>query len=226
MPTGIVMDFDGVIVDSEPLHYAAFCEVLAPEEVVVSWEAYAADYIGFDDRDALRTFFRRAGRDLDESRMRELIRLKAEAFERKVHEGEVHPCPGAIELIRAVHEHAMPLALCSGALRRDIDPILARLGLDGAFEVMVTADDVEVSKPDPESYRRAWSGLRARHPGVCGEPETGVAIEDTPTGIRSAKGSGLRVLAVRTPYVDPADLSADWTVDTLEGLTPADLERL
>lgn len=220
MLNAVIFDFDGIIVDTEPLHYKAFQEILVPLSLGYSWEEYLDRYIGFDDRDAFREVFRSAGRTLTDQELHELIKGKAEAFLRIVSVG-VSPYPGVVELIRSISGN-LPLALCSGALRSDIDPILLQLGLTGVFDAMVTADEVSASKPDPESYRVAVQRLQGIFPGKV-EAGASLAIEDTPAGIASATGAGLRVLAVTNSYPGDRLTGACKVVDSLAGI---DLEGL
>ena len=212
MLNAVIFDFDGVIVDTEPLHYRAFQELLAPLGLGYSWEEYLETYLGFDDRDAFREAFSAGGRPLSDQELKTLINGKAEAFIRIVSVG-VAPYPGVVELIRSI-SGVLPLALCSGALRSDIDPILVQLGLTGAFDTLVTADEVAASKPDPESYRLAVQRLQDIFPGRV-DPAASFAIEDTPAGIASAKGAGLNVLAVTNSYPKERLTGACLVVDSL-----------
>jgi len=220
MLDAVIFDFDGIIVDTEPLHYKAFQELLVPLGLGYSWEQYLETYLGFDDRDAFREAFRAGGRELSAPGLKELMDGKARAFLRIVSVG-VAPYPGVVELIRAV-SGSLPLALCSGALRGDIDPILTQLGLVGAFDTLVTADEVAASKPDPESYRLAVQRLQELHPGRV-DPARSLAIEDTPAGILSATGAGLKVLAVTNSYPEERLTGACRVVASLAGV---DLEGL
>ncbi|MBU5613067.1 HAD family hydrolase [Geomonas azotofigens] len=220
MLKAVIFDFDGIIVDTEPLHYKAFQELLVPLGLGYSWEEYLDLYIGFDDRDAFREAFRVHGRALADQELKELITGKAEAFLRIV-SGGVAPYTGVVELIRAISGN-LPLALCSGALKSDIEPILAQLGLTDAFDVKVTADEVAASKPDPESYRLAVQRLQERFPGKV-EASGTIAVEDTPAGIASATGAGLKVLAVTNSYPEERLTGACRVVNSLSGV---DLEGL
>ena len=220
MLKAVIFDFDGIIVDTEPLHYKAFQEILVPLGLGYSWQQYLDVYLGFDDRDAFREAFRAGGRTLLDAELKRIMEDKAEAFLKIVSVG-VPPYPGVVELIRSI-SGTLPLALCSGALRSDIDPILAQLGLTGAFDTLVTADEVAASKPDPESYRLAVERLRALFPGRV-EAHASLAIEDTPAGIASATGAGLRVLAVTNSYPAERLTGACRVVDSLCGV---DLEGL
>jgi len=220
MLNAVIFDFDGIIVDTEPLHYRAFQEILEPLGLGYSWQEYLERYMGFDDRDAFREVFQVAGRPLSDHEFKECIEEKAQAFLRIV-SGGVPPYPGVVELIRSISGN-LPLALCSGALRSDIDPILAQLGLTGAFDVLVTADEVAASKPDPESYRLALRRLQELFPGRV-DAAASLAVEDTPAGIASATGAGLKVLAVTNSYPAERLGGACRVVDSLAGV---DLEAL
>ena len=216
-PEAVLFDFDGILVDSEPMHYRAFTEVLDPLGLGFPWEAYVEIYMGFDDRDAFREAYRAKGIDLDDANLGKLVAAKSEAFLRGLSAG-VTTYPGAVPLIETLSAAGFPLALCSGALRSDIDPILAQLGVARRFDVIVSADDVRRSKPDPESYALAFGRLSERHPALLTAPEMSVAVEDTPAGIRSAKGAGLRALAVTNSYGAGDLAEADWVVGSLEAV--------
>lgn len=217
MISAVIFDFDGIIVDSERLHWAAFNEVLQPRGKTIDWPEYVQTYIGFDDRDT----FRHTYPDIEQIELDELIDEKAAAFQNLLESDGAAALPGAVELIQHLSGQ-IPLAICSGALRADILPILGKLGIADAFDTIVTADDTRISKPDPAPYSKAWKNLMEIFQ-TLEKPETGLAIEDTPAGITSAKGAGLQVLAVTNSYEKEALTQADAIVDTLEGLT---LEKL
>lgn len=212
MISAVVFDFDGIIVDSERLHWAAFNRVLEPLGRSISWPEYIEIFIGFDDRDVFRNVFP----ERDVSGLRPLLVQKAAVFQELLEAGGAEALPGAVALIQHL-AGKIPIAICSGALRSDILPVLKKLGVENAFDDIVTAEDTHISKPDPAPYRLAMKKLKITE---------GLAIEDTPAGIASAKGAGLKVLAVTTSHV-PAHLEqADAVVDSLEGLTLEKLNRL
>lgn len=221
----VLFDFDGVIANTEPLHFRAYRETLAPEGLGFSWEEYISSFIGFDDRDAFRAVFTSRGRPLNDERLRELIRAKAGTFVRLVEELGIEAYPGVVELIRALTAR-YPLGLCSGALRSDIEPVLRRLELEEAFRDRVTADEVHVSKPDPVSYVLCLEKLARRFRDGALNAAHGVAIEDTPAGIEAAKGAGLRVVAVANTHEPRLLLKADRVVESLQQVSVADLEKL
>ena len=219
MLNAVIFDFDGIIVDSEPMHYRAFQDVLTPLNKGFSWETYCETYIGYDDRDAFREAFKAAGEKICSRDLKRLIREKAAAFQKLIDDGEGHPLPGAIELIKSIPSK-LPLALCSGALLEDILPILKKLNIENAFDVVVTAEDTKKSKPDPAPYKLAIEKLGLN------EPATAIAIEDTPVGIVSANRAGLKVLAVTNSYDREYLLEADAVTDSLENINQASLEDM
>jgi beta-phosphoglucomutase len=216
-PEAVIFDFDGILVDSEPLHHRAFTEVLDPLGMGFPWKKYVEIYMGFDDRDAFREAFRAKGIDLDDANLAKLLAAKSRAFQDAIRNG-VTAYLGAVPMIESLHAAGRPLALCSGALRSDIDPILAQLGVARCFDAIVSADDVRRSKPDPESYALALRRLSETYPTSMTVPEKSIAVEDTPAGIRSAKGAGLRALAVTNSYGAGELAEADWITDSLESV--------
>lgn len=210
----IIFDFDGVIVDTEPLHFAAFQRLLEPVGLGFSWEEYVETYMGFDDRDAFVEAFKVRERELSATELLDLIEQKADLFQEIIRDG-ISAYPGVVDLIRQIHNSQTPLAICSGALLSDIEPILETLGLADCFDVIVTAEDVAKSKPDPECYQRAHIMLNTFH-SLDLPAQQVLAIEDTPAGIAAAKGAGLQVLAVTNSYPAEQLSQADVITATLD----------
>jgi len=220
----VIFDFDGVIVDTEHLHYRALNRVLQPLGLGFSWDEYVSEYIGFDDRGVFKAVYQRARLPLIDQEIAGLVARKAATFHHMVTSEPPAPFPGAVELIRHLSGR-FPLGLCSGALRSDIAPIFQVLELESAFDVMVTADDVRASKPDPSCYRLAVRRLAEKHSRAL-EAEQCLAIEDTPAGITAAKGARLRVLALTNSYDREYLGRADHVRETLEGVTLETLRAL
>eukprot|EP00667_Euglena_gracilis_P023854 EG_transcript_27173 len=196
----VIFDFDGVIADSEPLHFKAILEVAKRTfGIDFSFAYYLEHLIHFDDRDAFR-FLQKSkheGQELEGSRLDELCNEKQRALERLLEQGEAPAAlDGAAELIRALHARGLALAIGTGATRRDIELMLQALGLQPHFPIVVAADDVSKSKPDPETYTKAFQRLQDGCPGL--EQRDCIVIEDTAGGAQSALDAGLRVLAVAT----------------------------
>jgi HAD superfamily hydrolase (TIGR01509 family) len=214
----VIFDFDGVIADTEPLHFRSFQQVIGAAGMRCSWEEYVRDFIGFDDRDLFRAAHAKLGLPLCDADVRRLVAAKAEAFMALTREG-VPVYEGVPEVVHAAAER-FPVAICSGALRSDIEPILAQLGLTDTLSVRVTAEDVVASKPDPTCYRLAVERLsvasgRALRAGGC------LAIEDTPTGIKAAHDAGLMVWAVSHTHHTQQLLDADRIFSSLPEIIQA-----
>ncbi len=227
MLKAIVFDFDGVLVNSEPLHYRAFVRVLEPLGLTFTYEQYLDDLVGYDDRDLFRvTLGKPAGRPADaatEAKIAALIRDKAVAFEAVVNEG-VEETPGMRRLVESAARE-LPIAISSGAWRRDIDLVLGRLDLLKWFDRIVAADHVQRSKPDPESYALAAQAVAAARPDLRIQAGDCLAIEDTAAGIESARGAGLMTLGLASTGPAQKLRHANRVIQTVEGLTLATLRE-
>jgi beta-phosphoglucomutase len=218
----IILDFDGVIANTEPLHYEATRDVLAPFGVTLTEEEYVDRYIGVADRTALTNAGRAHGLEVDGALLNELIARKAEVL-RHVLRRTRPMYPGVAELLgRWAAE--VPLAIASGALRSEIELVLGVAGVAGAIRVIVSADDGLRSKPAPDPYLKALAMLEP-HAGRL-DPARTVAIEDSRYGIQSARAAGMRTVAVTTSFPRSALGDADLVVDALPDLTLEMLDAL
>jgi beta-phosphoglucomutase len=219
----IVFDFDGVIANSEPLHFLAFRDVLAEEGVALTEADYYARYLGFDDVGVFEAVGVAHG-PWTRERIADLVARKAvrlEALER----GVSILFPGAAAAIRRASA-AMPIAIASGAIGVEIRRVLGREHLIACFTAIVAAEDTPAGKPAPDPYLRAVALLA----GACGgtlAPADCVAIEDSRWGLESARAAGLRTVAVTQTYEASAlDGAADLIIDSLDSLDLAALGRL
>ncbi len=156
--TATLFDFDGVLVDSEPVHLAAFNDVLSSRGVVIGEEEYQARYIALDDANVFRAVLARGGRTLREEEVRSLVAAKKPRFMARFEEG-FRVFPGAAELV-ARRAGRGPVAIVSGALGSEIAFALDKMGLRAAVDVIVSADRAPTSKPDPGPYSRRRRGGR------------------------------------------------------------------
>ena len=216
-----VFDFDGVIVDSEPLHYRALRDALLASGVSITREEYWAHLLASDDRGAIRLAFERRGEPLDPERVERVAARKAQRFADLI--PEVPVFPGAPELISSLATE-VPLAIASGARHAEVEAILSGLGLRDAFQAIVGAEDAERTKPDPAPYLEAARRLAARSPGL--DPAECVAFEDTVPGIAAALGAGMKVVGVAHSYPAEKLRAAHRVVDSLAGLDAGSLRSL
>lgn len=216
-----VFDFDGVIVDSEPLHYRSLRDALRPEGVEISEAEYLQVYLAYDDREAIRLALEHHGESTDPARRDRIEARKVETFARLI--PEIRVFDGARDLVRAL-EAEMPLAIASGARHDEVDAILRGVGLRDAFEAIVGAEDAERTKPDPAPYLEAARRLAARTAAL--NPEECVALEDSMPGIASALVAGMKVVGVAHSYPAEKLRAAHRVVDSLVGLDAGALRGL
>ncbi len=222
----VIFDFNGVLVDDESVHCALFQEVLAQEGVTITERDYHERYLGYDDRGCFDAALRDAGQRPDRARLDDLIARKARRYV-EVAERGLRFFPAAAETLRAIAAR-WPVAINSGALRPEIEYALRRLDCLDRVAAIVSAEDTDKCKPDPEGYRLAFEALRARgrsnSDGASGDlsPSACLVIEDSLAGIVSAKGAGMRAVGVSTTYSADQlrEAGADAVVPELAAFTP------
>jgi len=219
MIRGIIFDFDGVLANSEPLHFRAFKTVLEEEGLSLSEPDYYDKYLGYDDVGAFTAIAADSGCPLAPDRVEILVARKAERLEALERDGSVL-FPGAHNAIVRMAVFG-PIAIASGALRVEIERVLAREGLTEFFPVIVSAEDTPASKPDPAPYRTAVERL-AMSSGIALAPAECVAVEDSKWGLQSARTAGLRTVGITHSYPAEALEGAELVIDHLDRLT-ADL---
>ena len=220
---GIIFDFDGVIADSEPLHFRAFQQTLSEDGMEMSPKEYYARYLGYDDVGMFQAFGEDRGVPMDDARVAGLVTRKGQKLQAMLTTGAVL-FPGAIDFIRSA-AGAVPIAIASGALRHEIDEVVVAAGVAGLFSAIVASGDTPESKPSPAPYSLAFERLREASATPL-DPVRCVAIEDSRWGLESARGAGLRCVAVTNSY--PADelTGAELVVSGLKDLTLDALDRL
>lgn len=197
-PAAVLFDFDGVIVNSEPLHFDAFRQTLLHENIPLTEEEYYQELIGFDDKGAFRHVFQKHRKELDSKTFLRIMTRKSEAMMELIYARRYEALPGVEEFVRGLWRN-YPLAICSGALREEIEAMLEGVRLRDCFPTIVAAEDVTIGKPDPQGYLMATKLVRERV-GKKIEPRDCLIVEDAPTVIRSVCAVGFQTLAVATSY--------------------------
>jgi len=195
----IIFDFDGIIVNSEPLILQLTQEMAARQGWTITEDMYYRDYLALDDRGIVEHLYASHGRPLDTARRDELVAWKARAYWEAIRDG-LPAFPGAVDFVRKVAGE-FPLAIASGSLRAEIEYLLKKLGLVDAFAALATADDVTHSKPDPEVFLKALAGLRLAAFNPCAghthlKASECLVIEDAPAGVEAAHAAGMKCLAL------------------------------
>jgi beta-phosphoglucomutase len=225
MIQAIFYDFNGVIIDDEPLQMAAYKEVLSGQGIDLTEKDYYSA-LGMDDRSFVRAAFERASKPLADEVMREVLDGKS-ARHRQLIENELPLFPGVVTLLKATSRQ-FALGLVSMAAPVEIEYTLDRARLSELFSVVVTGEDVTVCKPSPYCYRLGLEKLNAQRSDqrlLPLLPQECLVVEDSPPGIESGRSAGMRTLAV-TNTVSEGELRevgaevvtanlADWTVDAV-----------
>jgi beta-phosphoglucomutase len=219
----VVFDFDGVIANSEPLHFRAYRDVLAQDGVVLTEPEYYARYLGYDDVGAFSALAADRGERWDDRRVADLIRRKAARMEELVCDQSVL-FPGADAAVRRLAAE-WPLAIASGALRAEIVRVLERENLARFFPVLVAAEDVRAGKPAPDAYVRAVELLSSAASTPLA-PADCVAVEDSRWGLESARAAGLWTIGVTHTYPAAALTGAEAVISHLDRLTVEFLSKL
>ena len=217
----MIFDFDGVLVNSEPLHFRAMRDSLTPEGIVIDSTEYLRNYVAYDDRRAIRIALEQHGHAADAVRVEIVADRKARLFAEM--QSQIPFFPGARELVRQL-QREVPLAIASGARHSEIEDILVAGGLRDAFTVVVGADDVARTKPDPEPYLEALRRLQPAAPGL--EAGDCIAIEDTPPGIAAALAAGMTVVGIAHTYDVSVLASAHHVLPSLRRVNAATLRAL
>jgi HAD superfamily hydrolase (TIGR01509 family) len=201
--SAVIFDMDGVLLDSEPLHYEAVRQILAEQGIEFPLEDYFR-YLG--------TTLTSTWDDLCE---RYPISMPFAQFEARYnadvlaqYEAGAPLIAGARELVAQLHQAGIPIAVASSSHRQWVEAALTGAGLREYFEQTTAGDEVSIGKPSPEIYLKAAEKLHI-DPCEC------IAVEDAPAGAESAAAAGMRVVLVRSELTTDLNLTADWQVDDL-----------
>jgi len=216
MLRAVIFDFNGIIVDDEPIHFELFQKVFAEEGINLTKDAYYARYLGFDDRGAFSFGFREHNQPLSHDKLTELIERKAVYYQGAIR-NHVAIFPGVKTLIVKLAER-LPLAVASGALRNEIETILVTAGLIDCFKAIVSAEDVERGKPEPDIFLKALAELNRQNGNPILASDC-VVIEDSKEGIKGARCAGMKCLAVTNSHPTELLNEANAVVKSLEAVT-------
>ncbi len=215
MLRAVIFDFNGIIVDDEPIHFELFRRVLGEQGITLTEDAYYTHYLGFDDKRAFSAAYRDSRRRLGSQELIELIERKAVYYQETIRD-HVAIFPG-VKKLTADLSATLPLAVASGALRQEIETILASAELLGCFRAIVAAEDVVQGKPEPEIFLKALAQLNstAADGNPIGAAEC-IVIEDSKEGIKGARRAGMKCLAVTNSHRAESLSDANAVIESLE----------
>jgi beta-phosphoglucomutase len=186
-PQAIFFDFDGVLLDTEPVHWACWAEMLTTVGLTLTWEYYRDHCIGIDDRDMLRTMACEADPPRPWESLWALYPGKKSLFQARM---TAPPFEAALIALLPELQTTYRLAVVSSSSTSEIEPLLAAGGIRHHFDTIVGGENVQRHKPAPEPYL-----LAAQRLGVT----RALVLEDSAAGIASGRAAGFEVLEVRHP---------------------------
>jgi HAD superfamily hydrolase (TIGR01509 family) len=187
MVRAVLFDFDGVIVQSEPLHMKTFLDLLEPYGVEVSKERWYREFAGTGSRRIFKALTEEYGIDAD---IEELVTTRRRRFIEHARNGELDGVPGLREFLAYLQEKGIRAAIVSGGHRSYIEILLELLGLESSFEFIISADDIKERKPDPTPFL-----LAAKRLGI--ESKDCLVIEDSYSGCEAARHAGMMLAWMR-----------------------------
>ncbi len=224
MLKALIFDCDGVIADSEHLHFSLFQKVLTEVGISLTQPEYVEKYLAMDDRGCFEAVFKANGKALSEEERGRLIALKTALYKKTAAQNLVI-LPGVVEFVMAVSQK-YPLAMASGALKEEVLLMIEAAGIRHYFDAVVAAEDVINGKPAPDAYLKALEELNKKHPGKNIQPSECLVVEDSKHGLISAHAAGMKVVAVTTTYPAEELSAADRVAPVLTALRLKDLEAL
>lgn len=238
MLRAVIFDFDGVIVDSEALHLRSFNRVLSRHGIKITTKDYYQDYLGLSDLDCFKLLISRGQLKGDPCQIEELRKDKNREFE-KLAKTETSVIEGVAGFLQMLWQNDIPMAIYSCALLAEIELMLKQSHLRRFFEVIVSAEDVKKSKPDPEGFLLALQKLNQRRHftetqqnNITGEkqnpilPEECVVIEDSHWGLEAANAAGMHTIAITNSYDAEQLAMAEKIISRLDELKTDDLQKL
>lgn len=228
MIKAILMDFNGVIINDEPVQMKAYQEILKDEGIDLTEEQYYAS-MGMDDVSFIKSAYGRAEKDLTENRIGAIREAKTAKW-REIVEREIPLFAGVGNFIKKM-ENDFALGIVSMARREEIEFILESTGLRKSFSIIVSAEDVTNCKPNAECYHKGFNLIDAARTTRGGNPIIHgdcLVIEDSPPGIRAGKAAGLKTLGI-TNTVSARELreaGADAVSKNLDDWMPDSMRRV
>jgi HAD superfamily hydrolase (TIGR01509 family) len=199
----VIFDFNGTLSDDEPVLCDIFMHLFAEHGRPMSAQEYFDQLAGLSDPEIVKAWLGEDHPDVQSVIDERVSRYRAAAADGSTIRDHVR------EAVRYAAGR-VPLAICSGAARAEIDPVVEAAGVAGCFRAIVSSDDIAHGKPDPEGYVKALALLEA-------EASDAVVFEDSEAGIASARAAGVgRVLAMRTTLEPHRLAQADELIDRID----------
>ena len=228
MIKAILMDFNGIIINDEPLQMQAYKEILQGEDINLTEEEYYSS-LGMDDKTFVEAVYKRAGKEILPEKGIEITNAKTAKW-REMIDAEI-PLFGDVENFVRKMEKDFAVGIVSMARREEIEYILEKIGLRDCFSIIVSSEDVSDCKPNPECYRKGFNQIDAFRTRSGGNPIVHgdcLVIEDSPPGIQAGKRAGLKTLGITNTVSakELRDAGADVVSKSLDDWMPDAMRRV
>lgn len=220
----VLFDFNGVIINDEPIHKELIDEILLRENLRPCDGEFRQFCLGRSDRACLGDILYRRGRIVTEEYLDKIIEIKTKSYLQKLENIDLPIYRGLTDFLTKIKSKGLVIGLVTGALRSEVKLILDRTGIASYFSVIVAGDDLKTSKPQPDGYLLAVERFNQLNLNLQLQPSNCLAIEDTPAGIQAAKKAGMQVVGIANTYpFHMMQRQANWAIDCFEDL---ELERI
>ena len=225
MLKAVLFDFNGVIINDEPIHQELINEILLGENLLPLGSEFAELCLGRSDRVCLRNVLTRRGRQVTEEYLTKLINKKASLYRERLGKLEKLPIYEEIySFLERVKARDLQIGLVTGAIRSEVESILQQAALGDYFSVIVTGDEISTSKPQPDGYLLAVERLNRWNFNLQLQPQECLVIEDTFVGCEAAKRAGMQVVGIAHTYpFHFMQRVSNWAIDNFSQL---DLDRV
>ncbi|GEA25636.1 phosphorylated carbohydrates phosphatase [Microcystis aeruginosa NIES-4325] len=225
MLKAVLFDFNGVIINDEPIHQELINEILLGENLLPLGSEFAELCLGRSDRVCLRDVLTRRGRQVTEEYLTKLIHKKTSLYRERLGKLEKLPIYEEIySFLKRVQARDIQIGLVTGAIRSEVESILQRVNLGDYFSVIVTGDEISTSKPQPDGYLLAVERFNRWNFNLQLQPWECLVIEDTFVGCEAAKRAGMQVVGIAHTYpFHFMQRVSNWAIDNFSQL---DLDRV
>jgi len=213
MDVGFLFDWDGVVIDSHAQHEESW-GLLSAEIDQALPEGFMKQTFGMRNQTIFPLWMPHL-----EGKDAEIIALgnrKEELYREILRRDGIEALPGVKDFLKAARVAGIPASVGSSTPRKNIDTVIEMAGLEGLFDAIVSADDVQRGKPDPEVFLKGAAKLNRK-------PERCVVFEDAFVGIQAGKSGGMKVVGIASTHPIEKLTEADIALHNLEGVSPVEL---
>lgn len=196
---GVAFDLDGTLIDNNHYHILAWQEFYRKRNRILTEEEYKVNFNGRTNADVVKYVFDNPDLTAEEIAV---YTTEKESLYREIYAPHIKPVPGLMDLLQGLHDYNIPMVIATSGIIPNIEFMFQHLPIRQYFREVIHSGHIQKGKPDPEIYQIAARKLGLQ-PGQC------IAFEDAMVGIRSAKGAGMKVIALTTTHQEDELSDAD-----------------